>query len=168
MPFIRQKQLTMIDGWTDKPGDFEHVRYIDLPSDQVNSVNVKYPTGQEVRVIEDAFWNNRVTRKLAGPDMLPIARFEDAGLGTIRIEVVPHTIASINLFYFTKVIKPVYAYTISGTRYVYDDNNSVDVEWSAQLFPELRSKTLESLGINLREQQVIQYTEMMKAQEGMK
>lgn len=168
MPFLKQEQLTLTSGKVDIPTDFEHVRYVDLPADQANSTGDIYKTGQEVKVIEDGFWNGRVTRALNGPDRTPIMRFEDDGTGDINIQVLPVSIAKINLYYFKKVIRPVYAYTSSGTRYIYDDANSVDVEWSPQLFPQLRLKTLESLGINLREQQVIQYTELLKAQEGNK
>lgn len=160
MPFIRKVEQDVTGGRTPVPGDFEFNRRLTLHDDKTR-----------VELIEDHFWDKRVNRKLGGPSLTrPIARIEDIGGDEpeLSFEVVPSTIDKLIIYYFKKVNKPKYAYTKSGTRYVYDDGASVDVEWSHLLFPELMTKTLNGLGINLREQQVIQYTEQMRQQQGMK
>lgn len=160
MPFLRKKEQDVTAGRCPVPGDFEFNRRLTLHD------------GTRVELIEDHFWDKRAERKLGGPSLIrPIARIEDLGGDDpeLSFEILPETgIDKLVIFYFKTPIRPKYAYTKPGTRYIYDDGNSIDVEWSHLLFPELMLKTLNGLGINLREQQVIQYTEQMKQQEGMK
>lgn len=155
-PFVKQENVQMVSGIGDPPSDLEFIRYVtDLD-------------GKRIELIEDNFWANRANRKLGGPDVQPIIRYEDLGQPSKQFEVLPHDIPNILVYYFKKPAKPKYAYTTQGTRYVYDDTNSVDIEWSQLLYPEFTMRILNGLGINLRENQVIQYTQMMKAEEGSK
>lgn len=158
-PFLRKVTQDVTDGNAPIPGDFEHCRKLTLES------------GTRVELIEDPFWEKRAVRKLGGVSLTrPIARIEDLGGDEpeTSFQVLPATINKLVVYYFKKVNKPKYGYTQSGTRYVFDEDSSVDIEWSTLLFPELKAKTLSGLGINLREAEIIQYSEMLKREEGFK
>jgi hypothetical protein len=110
--------------------------------------------GLKVTVINNAMWANRTQDPNEGPDFdHPIAR-----LGSTFIEVLPQNVL-ILLYYLKTPIKPKYLTDVQGN---YDDAGSTDVEWNATLFHRLANRACSKLGINLREQQIVQYSEVMK------
>lgn len=155
LPFKRQKTLTFTGGSVDVPGDFAHHRSMSAGNKKVD-------------LIEDKFWDGRVNSKLSPPSVTnPIARIENSEASTParKIEIVPATITTAKLFYFKYPTAPVYAYTVVGTRYVYDEASSIDVEFPIGLYPEIVNRLLGQFGIVLREGQIIQITEQLKLQE---
>lgn len=67
--------------------------------------------------------------------------------------------------YLRRPIKPVFGYTIiSGRVIVYNPNSSVQLEWPQNWITPLLIKSLESIGINLSDQEISQWSEM-KAQQ---
>jgi hypothetical protein len=159
LPFKREKNTDLTNGIAPVPGDMLHLRYITKED------------GTQIDIIEDKFWAKRVKR-MVGPvsEDRPIARIEDTGETTPTkvIEVLPHTLTTCKFYYFKKPTKPVYAYTVTGSRYVYNDAGSTDVDFDIGLLPQLTLKLLSRFGINLREQQVIMYAEQMKQLESTK
>lgn len=161
LPFKRVKTLTLTAGKATITAELNYA----------HSRGVKLPDGTKVDVVEDKFWAGRVKSKVDPPSASrPICRIEntEADATIKQIELVPSTITSIQLYYFKIPAKAKYAYTPSGNRYIYDENNSIDSEFSPLLFPQIAMKVLSRFGINLREQQVIQYAEAMKQQENVK
>lgn len=159
LPFKRQKLMTLTAGKDNLPTDYGHLRSVTLEN------------GTKVSVIEDKFWPYRATRKVSPPSATdPICRIEnqEADPFTAKIEVLPANTAKVVFYYFKTPRKAVYAYTKVVNRYVYDDANSVDVEFGYLLFPQIALKVLSRFGINLREQQLINYAEQMKTQEDRK
>lgn len=159
--FKRTAEITISNGIGELPPDFAFNREMYLTS------------GVAIDLVEDNFWAKRVSRKLAGPSLTnPIARIEAQLDESMKVEVsvggetLPD--GKIVAHYFRYPIKPEYKYTVSGTRYVYNDGASTDVDWPVVMFPVLKAKVLSALGINLRESQLIQYSELMKSQEGTK
>lgn len=66
--------------------------------------------------------------------------------------------------YLRKPVKPYFAYTvISGRVIVYDDANSVQIEFAENWQNAVLIKALSSIGINLSDQQVSQYAELKSA-----
>lgn len=63
--------------------------------------------------------------------------------------------------YFRRPVAPVYAYTlISGRVPVYDEANSVQLEWAETYIVPLLLKALESVGVNLNSGELTQFAEM--------
>ena len=158
LPFKRVDTLTLSSGKKDIPTDYAHHRMTTLPN------------GVEIPMVEDKFWSKRAYRKLSPPTTAaPICRIENtnADPSVSQIEVFP-VVPSVLFYYFKKPTKAKYAYDKEGTRYIYNDTDSVDSDFGVLLFPQIAMKVLSRFGINLREQQVIQYAEAMKAQESTK
>lgn len=67
--------------------------------------------------------------------------------------------------YLRRPVKPVYAYTvISGRVIVFDEANSTNLEWNEATLNQVLIKSLSSIGINLGEQDIMQYAQL-KTQE---
>jgi len=63
--------------------------------------------------------------------------------------------------YLRRPAKPVFAYTvISGRVIVFDEANSTNLEWRETEQNAVLLKALSTLGINLSDQEVVQYAEM--------
>lgn len=157
LPFKRQATVTLINGIGDLPPDFAQHRAV-------------YFGNVQVDIVEDKFWNGRLNSKLSPPSLTtPIGRIENIEAGNARKLEIPVTgISTVKLQYFKTPIEPKYAYTIVGTRYVYDEANSVDVEFPIGMYPDIVVRLLNAFGITLREGQLIQITEVLKTQEQIK
>lgn len=162
-PFLRVKDLTLIGGKVDLPEDFQLLRYYEIDG------------ADQCDFVLDPFWSKRKRSRVRPPSLRrPIARVEEQGTEpqSFAFEVFVGTEtpapATTRIYYFKTVNKPKYGYDPVGTRYVYNESTTIDLEWGQLLFPEIKLKALNSLGINLREQEVTQYTEMMKREEGLK
>jgi signal-transduction protein with cAMP-binding, CBS, and nucleotidyltransferase domain len=156
--FKKKKAVTITSGFGELPSDYAHPRYISTAQ------------GKKVDIVGDKFWSGRVNSKLAAPTTdNPICKVEHNGeegaQSKVGIIVSPTNTQSLMLYYFKKPTKPRWAYTITGDRYVYDEANTVDVDFDILLFPNLVMGILSRFGINLREQQVIQYAEQARAME---
>lgn len=81
------------------------------------------------------------------------------------IEVAPDTIQTIKLYYLLQPEPPEYVYSIQGTRYVFDEVNSKDVLWKEPAHPALIMRTLEKLGIKVREEELVQYSKIQEQHE---
>jgi hypothetical protein len=63
--------------------------------------------------------------------------------------------------YFRRPIKPVFGYTVQGGRViVYNPNSSTQLEWAENWQNAILMKALSSVGINIGEQDVLQYAEL--------
>jgi hypothetical protein len=155
--FKSRKIVSFTSGFADLPPDYAHPRFITTPANK------------KVDVIPDKFWTHRMNRKLSPPTTdLPICKIEHNGSDStpkVGLMVFPSAVTSLNVYYFKKPTRPKWAYTINGTKYVYNDAGSTDVDFDILLFPNLVMAILSRFGINLREQQVIQYAEQIKAGE---
>jgi hypothetical protein len=124
------------------------------PSDYVRYTMIRTTTGIKVQVINNAMWANRSNDAVEGPEEdYPIAR-----LGLDTIEVLPDTV-DIEMHYLKIPTVPVYFTDTQGN---YDDTSSTDVEWNPTLFHKLANQACGKLGINLRDQQIIVYSEQQQ------
>lgn len=118
--------------------------------------------GKKIDIVDIAMWGDRANHPLKAPTAdYPACRFENR-----KIIVLPNTLTSAIVHYLKYPTKVVYAYTVVGTRYVYDDTNSVDCEWPEVVHDMIMNRVLANLGINMRELMGIQYSQNEKAQEG--
>jgi len=124
------------------------------PDDYVRYTMIQSEDGKKIDVVNNAMWANRKNDPNEGPeDDFPIAR-----LGSTLIDILPESVKP-HLWYLKTPIKPEYKTDTEGN---YDDTNSTDVEWNPTLFHKLANRACSKLGINLREQQIVQYSEVMK------
>jgi len=159
LQFYRVKNITLTDGVGDLPTDYGHHRQMYL-ADGITPVTV----------IPDKFWASRVNSKLSPPSATePIAcieAFEDDAPAK-KIKVSP-PVTGVKMLYFKYPTAAKYAYVVQGNRYVYNDADSVDVEFPIGLFPDIINRLLEAFGIVLREGQLIQIAQVLKAREQLK
>lgn len=87
-----------------------------------------------------------------------------AAIYSTYIQFYPNDIQTAIVTYLRKPIDPVWAFTVVNGRPVYDPANSVDLEAPDEAANEIMMMALSYLGINLREQELIQYSEMLKNQ----
>jgi hypothetical protein len=158
LAFKREKEINLTGGKGDLPADYAHYRHVYTMS------------GKKVDVVEDKFWNDRANRNLGGPSALrPICRLENIEEGNARkIIVLPSSSTKVKLEYFKYPTDAKYGYTKEATRYVFDEDTSIDLELPLGLYPDIINRILNSLGIVLREGQLIQVTEVLKSQEQIK
>jgi len=91
----------------------------------------------------------------------PIGEMTGKGI----IQLYPKVQYTGQVTFLRRPVKPVFAYTtISQRVIVYDAANSVQLEWKESDQNAVLLKALESIGINLSDQEVAQYAEM-KTQE---
>ena len=62
--------------------------------------------------------------------------------------------------YVATPVTPIYAYTQVGRVVTYDPNNSVQLQWRDAFVNKVISNALSYIGINLNEQQVMQFSEL--------
>lgn len=118
--------------------------------------------GKKIEIVDIAMWGDRINHPLKTPSTdYPVCRFENR-----KIIIRPTTITPVTVHYLKYPTKVVYAYTLVGTRYVYDDTNSVDTEWPEILHDQITERVLANLGINMRETVLVQYSQQEKQQEG--
>jgi hypothetical protein len=81
------------------------------------------------------------------------------------IQFYPENIGVVDFTYLRKPVNPVWAYTLQNGRPVYDPINSVNLEAPEEAVNEIVMMCASYLGMNLRENDLIQYSEM-KQQKG--
>lgn len=89
----------------------------------------------------------------------PIARMQPN-----QIEIAPRSISSIELSYYRYPVKPVWGYTLQLGIAIYDPNTSTNIELPDICGTEVVLAMLNKLGISIREQQVINWSERTRQQ----
>jgi hypothetical protein len=159
--------------------DFNGMLSVDSDGHSVIPSNMYYPSSlgyryilnsatcgisEEMKPIEvliDAQWNHRLASHIRPPSLAyPIAIFRDG-----YIEFRPKTLQFVNFTYVRYPVDPVYAYTLVNDVDVYDAANSIELEWDNVNILDIAYLILNEMGINLREGQIQQFSEMRK-QEG--
>jgi hypothetical protein len=109
--------------------------------------------GIEIDILSDADWSNRVNH----PIKLPETGYAIGRIDNKVLTVLPNDTPTAKVYSLRRPLKPVYAYTVSGSRFVYDDGNSVDLEFNVELHDQIVNKVLLNLGLPLREDDVLRY-----------
>lgn len=107
----------------------------------------------------DEFYSRINSAALPPSDKYPIAAIKDSTI-LIRPENIKFT-----FYYLERPTEAKYAYTVDGDDYVYDDNKSVDVQFTNTLHPRIRDRVLKGLGINLREGTLVQFSNIQQQLE---
>jgi len=78
-----------------------------------------------------------------------------------KFEIYPANISKIDHVYLRLPSQPVFAYTVSTIgQEVYDAGNSTQLEWDEWMHYKFYMLILKEMGINLRENQVIEYAQL--------
>ena len=141
---------TVSQGKITKPSDYEHGVVVHLEDG----------TNVEIKESKPFFYLKKHPNK-APSKKYPICRM----YGT-TIEFAPTDPGQkVIVTYFKPPTEAVYAFTQSGESYVYNDADSVDWEWSKQIEDRIVNRVLENFGINLKENQLIEYSELEQAKQ---
>lgn len=175
----------MLNIWRKYVEQFEKTRIINIylnpfirtedvtpnPTDgSVTLVNAwQYPvairvkaTGKSVTEADQARWDRFINHSIEVPTSeYPICKFESKKIWTRPVDV-----GEVTVSYISKPVKPVYAFTPSGDRYVYDDASSVDVEFDEVLHDDIMMRVLGNLGVPMREDFTVRVSEQNKMTEG--
>lgn len=125
------------------------------------AVRVK-STGKPVKEVDQARWDYLINHPIETPNSdYPICKFESG-----NILARPIDIGELTISYIKKPVKAKYAYTIVSDRYVYDDVNSIDVEFDEILHDDIMMRVLSNLGIPMNNELLIRVSDQNKIMEG--
>lgn len=139
-----------------------------FPSDYLHLTSVRHyyvfgSGGKEVSVeeVENAEYGERTQSEVVPPTLrFPIFTEYDTFM-----QFEPKNIGLVTMDYLRVPANPVWGFTLVNSRPVYDANTSVDWELPVQCHNELIFMMASYLGINLRENELIQYAELQKQQQ---
>lgn len=122
------------------------------PSGYERYVRLTTQAGIGISVVKSHAWDSLVNHPIKVPsETHPIATIGSSIL-------VRPTTMRISLVYFKTPTKPVYGQ--SGG--VYSEALSTHLEWKGSVFYKIVNMALSKLGVNLKDQQLIEYSEIMK------
>lgn len=80
------------------------------------------------------------------------------------LQFYPADVGRVEFTYLRKPIDPVWNFTVVNGRPVYDPTTSVDLEAPDEAVDEIAMIALSLFGINIRDQELISFSEAQKAQ----
>lgn len=114
-----------------------------------------------VDLIGDAEYANRMASLVSPPTkQRPIAVEYST-----YYQLYPYNVGVVQLVYISDPADPVWAYTTSGGFQVYDSGNSVQFELPEQLRNDLVYKICEYMGVSVRQQDLVQSANLLKANQ---
>ena len=113
----------------------------------------------DIEVLSDAQVNGRLANSITKPTAIdPCCVFYNS-----YIQFYPKNISGVTITYLRMPVTPVYGYTLDvNDEQIYNPATSVHFEYPEDCFTDIARMVLSYNGINLREQDVIQYAEMQK------
>lgn len=136
------------------------------PSDYIHFASSRHyyaQIGKEVQVenVENSEYGVRVDSEVTPPSLrFPILTEYDT-----YMQVEPKDIGLISLDYFRQPSSPVWGYTTVNNRPIYNAATSVNWELPNETHNALVMMMCSYLGMNIREGELIQYSEMQKQQQ---
>jgi hypothetical protein len=98
--------------------------------------------------------------------VIPVTSEDPVGimLSQNRIQLYPATTATGQVNYFTRPVKPVFAYTQTGRTITYNQAGSTQMLWKDMDINNIISTALSYFGLNFSSQEVMQFAELKNAQ----
>lgn len=163
-PFKKKKDFYQDDtenGLLKLEDDYAHLRAI-----YVLSYNNKYERTKYVGVpiLNENQLADRLSSQIINPTCnrpVGIEVYE----GVKAIQLYPQEAFYGRYYYFSKPVKPKYAYTMDGRKEVQNMDNSIDLVWDDESVNAIIYKALQPLGINLKEPMNVQWAQY-KEQKG--
>lgn len=150
---------TLVSGYVIVPTNRNYLNLLDLQIYYtVSNRTMFYP----VQIVNEDARAARLNSQI-DPVTITSPIGEETAFGSFRL--YPASAYNGNLTFLRRPVKPVFGYSIvSGRVIVYNSGTSTQLEWSEQWQNSVLIKALSSIGINLSDQQVSQYSEL-KAQQ---
>jgi len=150
----------VINGVMSYPSDYAHRDQVVYNfSKTINGVATILPKGVEIlRESEFAARNGNYTKRPTTSNPIGVMRSDG-------IHIRPLTIAAVDFFYYRWPVAPVFTYTTGDGFITYNAAGSVEFEWPEDEHIVLTRMILSYIGVNLREGEIVQYSEV-KLNEG--
>lgn len=156
---ISTGELSIPDGSTVKDNTNtvvpEYLHWVAMYNNySVDGVN----TEREIKLLRTNEVARRVNSTISPPtNKRPVAEMRDT-----YFKIWPKTVQFIRFVYLRHPEAPVWGYTTTNNRPVYDASASTDIDAPKEAMNELVMIALSYIGINMREPELIQYAETMK------
>jgi hypothetical protein len=158
-PFVKRINLNLNFGQLQYPEDYVHfaslmaVRFVNIAGTS-NSI----PRHIEIQAVDESELGYMLGSDIVYPEPdYPVVAFYDN-----YMQVYPIETSNVIFTYLRRPVKPLWAFDIVNNRPVYNDANSVDIEFPDETLNEIAMKILSYVGINLREPSLMQYSETQK------
>lgn len=114
-----------------------------------------------VEVVSDDNWSGRLSNAIKKPTHeFPACNFHDK----TRVLFSPKDLSSVSFSYLKKMAAPVWAYILDDNdNAIYDASGSTDIDLPEILLNDVSRIIVGYMGINIREDQLIQYSELLKS-----
>jgi hypothetical protein len=154
LPFQRRANVTIASNVGSLPTDFEHEMDV-----WANVGGVDY----EVRLFEAGMFRRRLRDPIDIPSTTNL--MANIYFDTAKKIEVSNQITPVVMNYFKRPIKPFYATTLSGAQLIYDDTNTIDMEWSQICHDIIVERSLLLLGLNMKDGQIQRAGQNMQPKE---
>ena len=143
---------------------------ITLPSGYMHLINV-YTTVYNATILRNVYSGvqmlseEEVVERLES-QVIPVTSDDPIGLmlSGNRIQLYPSSPVTGGVNYFSRPIKPVFAYTQAGRVITYNQAGSTQMLWKDMDINNIISIALSYFGLNLSSQEVMQFAELKNAQ----
>lgn len=126
------------------------------PTDEIEAILLDDET--PVTFVPRFKWGKKLKSKIAPPTkQYPVYTVE----GT-ELEIRPKDIDKITVYNIREPAQPHYAYQPDGFHKIYDDKNSVDLEWNPAAHAMILDGTLTYLGLSIRENMIVEFSELQQ------
>ena len=165
-PFIKKVYQPLLNGgkflWSNLPD------YMHLSSLRAQYYKVDNTTGESelrtsgVRILDDSELSSYLDSSIVSPT----SEYPIAAIYNGYLQVYPTNITGIDVTYLSRPAKAVWEYTVNATTEMpdYDSANSINLNWSDELFNEIGVRILSFVGVNLKDNTITQYSELKKQQ----
>jgi hypothetical protein len=158
-------QLTTFNDYAvcKKPKDYLHYDAITVIGYQNGtSCSDGKVTYAPVQIVNNNQLGNKLKSLIVAPDLEnPVGAFIND-----RIRIYPKECNLIEFIYLRKAVNPVWGFTITSGRAIYNPSTSTDIELPDEMLNTVVVKMLSYVGISIREGEMIQVAEM-KDNKGM-
>lgn len=137
-PYKQDASVSLTVGNGALPSDYDVARFMDAGTVRVD-------------ILPDTEWAFRVASLVAPPSAsFPIALINQ------DVEVRPTSITTVTLYYFKVPVEMEWAYTLSGSRPIYDSGSSTQPDWPESVHAEIVEEACTYLGLSLKDEPLTQ------------
>jgi len=155
--FLKNSTFSVpVNGEISYPSDFQH-----LSSLRKYYINPK-GVGRMIQIeeVNNVAWGFIQSSTLQEPTL----RFPKYSEFSNVIRFLPRNIGIVEMDYFKTPVAPIWGYTVVSGRPVYSSSTSVNFEWDDFSTNNIAGIFLSLLAVNLKDQELIQFSEMYKSQ----
>ncbi len=147
LPFLVPSQLVGTNGVFTLPADYRHA---------VSATNVA--NNKIITFLTKREYDETIIDPINFPtDLYPSATFLSG-----KLNVAPKTVSPIEFNYLRKPAVPFWNYNIINDEAVYDPSGSTQLEWKDIMHITFSRLILGYVGINFRDEELLQYAELIK------